>query len=215
MIAGLLVRHYKNYANLHFVPISDRASHMYSIFVGNNGVGKSAVLEAIDVVLNNRYWNVTAGMKKTEAYICPIYLIEKSKLEGDIASKVEIISNLLWSVDESVNPIFKSNEELKKWMEYKNRLKEKYETSHYFVMIGKLYDNSQAYVASLQDSVKKEIGYKLAVDEESAQKVLDEIKKEIEGLYRYIYIPVEESPNELLKLQNSAMQQLLNKNVLE
>ena len=114
MIAGLLLRHYKNYANLHFVPICDRAGHMYSIFVGNNGVGKSAVLEAIDVVLNNRYWNVTTGMKKTEAYICLIYLIEKGKISGEVADKIKIVSDWFWSVDESINPNFRTNDELKK-----------------------------------------------------------------------------------------------------
>lgn len=55
MISGILLRHYKNYGNLKFIPICDSTEYMYSVYVGNNGVGKSAILEALDVVLNDRH----------------------------------------------------------------------------------------------------------------------------------------------------------------
>lgn len=48
MIAAFLIRNYKNYANLNFIPIANDIENMFSMFIGNNGVGKSAVLEAID-----------------------------------------------------------------------------------------------------------------------------------------------------------------------
>lgn len=51
MIAAVLLRHYKNYGNVKFVPICDNANYRYSVYVGNNGVGKSAILEALDVEL--------------------------------------------------------------------------------------------------------------------------------------------------------------------
>jgi len=35
----------------------------YTVYVGNNGVGKSGILESLDVVLNNREWNTTSGAK--------------------------------------------------------------------------------------------------------------------------------------------------------
>ena len=43
MISGILLRHYKNYGNLKFIPICDSTEYMYSVYVGNNGVGKSAI----------------------------------------------------------------------------------------------------------------------------------------------------------------------------
>ena len=48
-IAAVLIRHYKNYDNVKFVPICDNPNYRYSVYVGNNGVGKSAILEALDV----------------------------------------------------------------------------------------------------------------------------------------------------------------------
>ena len=81
MIAAILIRNYKNYANLNFIPIANDIENMFSMFIGNNGVGKSAVLEAIDF-FNNRTWNVTQGTKKTEAYVCPLFLVPKSSVSS-------------------------------------------------------------------------------------------------------------------------------------
>ena len=52
------------------------------------------------------------------------------------------------------------------------------------------------------------------VDSENVQDVLNYIKQEIWNYYSYLYLPIEETPSESLKLQNKTMQQLLNKNVL-
>lgn len=81
MIAAILIRNYKNYANLNFISIANDIENMFSMFIGNNGVGKSAVLEAIDF-FNNRTWNVTQGTKKTEAYVCPLFLVPKSSVSS-------------------------------------------------------------------------------------------------------------------------------------
>jgi len=81
MIVGLLFRHYKNYGNIRFIPIIDDTNHKFSIFIGNNGVGKSAILEALDSALNNhRTWNTTQGEKKSESFICPLFMIPKNSI---------------------------------------------------------------------------------------------------------------------------------------
>lgn len=41
------------------------------------------------------------------------------------------------------------------------------------------------------------------------------LREQVYSLYSYLYIPVEESPTELLQLQNDTMQKLLNKDVLQ
>lgn len=94
MITAILLRHYKNYGNLKFIPICDSTQYMYSVYVGNNGVGKSAILEALDVVFNERTWNVTFNMKRVEAFICPLFLIDKTKISGGKQALFEVISNV-------------------------------------------------------------------------------------------------------------------------
>lgn len=214
MIAGVLLRHYKNYGNLHFIPICDSSEYKYSVYVGNNGVGKSAVLESLDVIMNSRDWNVTFNMKKNEAFICPIFLIEKEKIKRENAL-FDVISEFFWNVDESVNPNIRTNMELQKFLEYRDILKIKYERSCYLVLIGCQHDNfKEAFCATFQVALLKHIATKIVVSEDEAQEKLNYIKQQIVDLYNYLYIPVEESPNELLKLQNTTMQQLLNKNIL-
>lgn len=215
MITAILLRHYKNYGNLKFIPICDSTQYMYSVYVGNNGVGKSAILEALDVVFNERTWNVTFNMKRMEAFICPLFLIDKTKISGGKQALFEVISNFFWTVDESINANIKSNSELQSFLKYRDELKIKYEKTHYLVLMGVNFDNAKdAYCATFQNAVEKELSSKMVKSEEEAKSSLNEIKTIVYNLYSYLYIPVEESPNELLKLQNVTMQQLLNKNIL-
>ena len=122
MIAGVMLRHYKNYENVNFLPISDNLECKYTVYVGNNGVGKSGILESLDVVLNNREWNITSGAKKTEAFICPIFLIKKHNVNNNI-DKYEFISNYYWNVDESINPSIRSTAVMT-FLDFRNRIKE-------------------------------------------------------------------------------------------
>lgn len=45
MIVALLIRNFKIYQNINFLPISN--GKMFSALVGENGAGKSSVLEAL------------------------------------------------------------------------------------------------------------------------------------------------------------------------
>lgn len=85
MIIGLITRHYKIYKALNYIPISDQLDNNLSIYVGNNGVGKSSILEALNTLFNNGYWNKHKDGKQDETFICPVFLIEKekfNKMEG-------------------------------------------------------------------------------------------------------------------------------------
>lgn len=215
MIAGILLRHYKNYGNLKFIPICDSAEYMYSIYVGNNGVGKSAILEALDVVLNDRYWNVTIGMKKIEAYVCPLFLIEKKKVTDAKKHLFECVSDFFWKVDEKVNANIKGNLELQNLLKYKDGLREKYQNNYYCILIGVKHDNMrEAFCATFDGAVKTKMEKELLIKSEDVQEALNDLKQEIWNYYSYLYLPIEEAPTELLKLQNKTMQQLLNKNIL-
>ena len=46
MIVGIFLRHIKTYKGINFVPLSD--GEKFCGLVGNNGIGKSTVLEALD-----------------------------------------------------------------------------------------------------------------------------------------------------------------------
>jgi ABC-type Mn2+/Zn2+ transport system ATPase subunit len=212
MITGLLLRHYKNYENQRFIPLMDCPDHMFSIYIGNNGVGKSAILEALnEAFCNHRQWNVTQGVKKTDSYICPVFLIPKAQITGKVKANVEAVSNFFWSDEPDKNANVSTTAALKSFIDYKNSLKPMFSKSHYFVMVGTQYDTQGAFFASFNKNILNLLG---ETEEEQLSRA-NELKDSIFGLYSYLYIPVEESPAELLQLQNSTMQRLLNKDILQ
>lgn len=100
-------------------------------------------------------------------------------------------------------------------MDYRNRIKEKYETDYYLILIGTQISDRHSYFSSTFDSdFINKFTNNFNMEREEARNVLDEIKDEIFSRYNYLYIPVEQSLNELLKLENNEMQMLLNKNLL-
>jgi predicted ATP-binding protein involved in virulence len=52
MITSIFRRHFKLYKGITFIPISEGVG--LSSLIGENGVGKSSVLEAIDCALNKK-----------------------------------------------------------------------------------------------------------------------------------------------------------------
>lgn len=210
MIVSLLMRHYKNYSNMRFIPLLNDTEHMFTVYIGNNGVGKSAILEALDLVMNGRrLWNVAQGEKKTEAFICPVFLIPKSSIHSAKKKDIELVSDYFWSEEPDKSNVAVSSEEIKAFISYKNGLKESYKRSFYLILIGSSNDKQGAFFASFDNAVRKLLGE----DKEEQDKRANALKELVLGLYSYLYIPVEESPTELLQLQNVAMQKLLNKDV--
>lgn len=52
MIIGVILRNFKTYKNINYIPLSNGES--FSGFIGANGIGKSSILEALDCFFNNR-----------------------------------------------------------------------------------------------------------------------------------------------------------------
>jgi AAA15 family ATPase/GTPase len=110
MIISIFIKNFKIYKGINFIPISEGEN--FSSLIGENGVGKSSVLEALDFSLNGKNgneWPVNneakndGGLKGTNApYLTPVFLIKKSSLkqgkkdEIEFFEKAEKLSNYLW-----------------------------------------------------------------------------------------------------------------------
>ena len=55
MIVGLFIRNFKIYQNINYIPLSK--GKLFSAIVGENGAGKSSILEALNSYFNNFDWN--------------------------------------------------------------------------------------------------------------------------------------------------------------
>lgn len=219
MIVGVMLRHYKSYYNINFIPFLENTEVPYSVFIGNNGVGKSAILEAIDVFFNDREWNVNVNGKKQDAFICPVFLVKKEKFNEKYPEEINLmtsISDYFWDADEKANANISNNDHLMSFLRFKNKLKHDYREEHYLLMIGIEHENKNAYFNTFNGDIRKKIPERLLIEDvTNFEKQLINLKKHISDLYSYVYIPVEQSIQQTLKLENTEMQAFLSKNILE
>jgi AAA15 family ATPase/GTPase len=67
MLIGVLLRNYKSYKGINFIPISNGSG--FSAFIGKNGVGKSSILESLDNFFNGGSWNVNNRHLRKRKYL--------------------------------------------------------------------------------------------------------------------------------------------------
>lgn len=81
MISGVVIRNFKTYKGINYIPISNGSN--YCGLIGQNGIGKSSILEALDCFFNGKEWNKNIDANKSEAsYVMPIFLFDQNEFEG-------------------------------------------------------------------------------------------------------------------------------------
>ena len=64
MILGIILRNFKIYKSITYIPISN--GNRFCGLIGKNGIGKSSILEALDFYFNS---NNNKDFKKAEKFI--------------------------------------------------------------------------------------------------------------------------------------------------
>jgi len=215
MIIGTILRNIKTYSGINYIPLSN--GHSYCGLVGNNGIGKSSVLEAIDCVFNQKPWNHNivdkkSGFNTTQPHIVPIFMTKKDCISenNEIAEK---ISDYVWNCEESDflsqnKPHFSTFSEQRDIL-----LRDKFNEEYYLLPIGLSYDN----IPSLSIFNNRILGEILVEDFEKTNQTIqdDELKKlrplldEITNIYEYIYIPKDIDPENFAQLETREIQGLM------
>jgi predicted ATP-dependent endonuclease of OLD family len=197
MIIGLQVRHYKAYKNINFIPIGNE--HNFVAYSGENGAGKSSILEALDTFLNNKNWLLTKQEKSSDSYICPLFLIPKEEVKR-MSSDFENISNFFWNLEKK--------DKADKFFEIRNSLSSDMKDSHYLIFLGENYDKKLEipFGKSIMDSFKENL------DEKFSEK---NFLKELKSIYSYVYIPVEIDSEQFTKIETVEMQKIFNKEIID
>ncbi|ACO87251.1 AAA family ATPase [Clostridium botulinum] len=215
MIIGLFIRHYKVYQGVNYIPICDEYDNKFTSFIGDNGVGKSSTLEALNTYFNNGYWNITKGTKKSQAFIAPVFLIKKTDLlkkiskSPDMIKYIEFLSAYFWFVTIEANSNL-NKPEYKNFFLQRDELKEKFNVDEYYLLlIGMEYDNKSKINFI---TFNKDLDSKIPGDLTSFNK--DLILEAIRGYYKYIYIPVQTSSSDILRIESKEIQNLMNSNIL-
>lgn len=215
MIIGIFLRNIKTYSGINYIPLSN--GHSYCGLVGNNGIGKSSVLEAIDCIFNQKTWNYNIVVKKrglitTRPHIVPIFLIKKECITENIEI-AEKISEYTWRCEES-DFLAQNKPHFNVFAEQREILiRDNFNKDHFLLPIGLSYEN----IPNLSIFNNRCLG-EILVDgfDKSNQTIQDDdLKKtlplfeEITSAFEYIYIPKDIDHENFAQLETREIQGLM------
>lgn len=233
MIVGLFLRNYKSFKNQHYIPISLENNSCY--FIGENGVGKSSILSALDTLLNNSDISKldvnnelkSSGYDSREPFIVPVFLIEKEKTKKhpSMIKLLEVISSITWQVEfEDFNSLQRPLAE--KFTNHRNILSKKYsENTHYLIPIGFSKNKPTEMpvpTMSIFDSIvdyDEELNELTQYTTSSRQKrysftdTLARVLLYVREIYDFIYLPAEITVSSYSKIEGALSQSLLGDNI--
>jgi predicted ATPase len=223
MIISLIIRHFKIYKGINYIPLSDGTK--FSSILGENGAGKSSILESLDCVFNKKPftdWSINFEAKaegssgENSPHIIPIFLIQKSKLRNTIKAdqnlfqKASLLSDYLWNTSDN-----KNIDSIKEFYIQREELKAKFDKDEYFLLlVGRKYKSNDNFFGSYQNTLT-------FINDATHIKYTDkELEDYFSGFYEYIishysylYIPVETDVQTYTKLETQDMQRLMDKNI--
>ena len=211
MIIGLLFRHYKCYKGTKFFPFQIQSLKNLSVFIGNNGAGKSSILEALDTYFNNREWTIHYDVKKAEAFVAPVFIYSKEKAEKIFSKQsieyLEIISSCIWNIPMSANSSYKKYYE--SFFQLRDKLSSLKET-HYIFFFTKEYGEAFLTFTPFDKYIKETLINKFG---KFTNKQINILRDELLKHLSYLYIPVEASISDFLRLETREMQELMDKDI--
>lgn len=220
MIIGVFLRNFKTYAGINYIPLTN--GHSFCGLVGNNGIGKSSVLESLDCLLNNKAWNYNLAVKRSgittvKPYIVPIYLLPLEKISEANEEIAKRINNCMWHIEDSdIAPLNRSH--FKTFREQRESLREKYDIENWMLIpLGLSYDavpsisifNTAKFVEVISsDKTKNQL------QDEDLKSFLP-LHEELKELFEYIYIPKDIDPENFTQLETREIQSLMGRTLNE
>lgn len=229
MLIGLYVRHIKVYKNITFIPIGSK--YNFVTYLGENGVGKSTILESLDCFFNNKNYSINKSAlndgistKNNEPFVTPVFAIKKDKISR-LKKEFEILSDYFWDINIKDLPartknITKDFFELRENLINRNCSKE----SHYLLVIGDGINNKKSYhFGPFQNSILSFFAKKKNNESQQNEEIEEDILKylpknlliELKDIYSYVYIPVELEAKSFTKIETIEMQKIFNKEIKE
>lgn len=215
MIVGLFLRNFKTYEKFNFISFSEGKNEKLNLFIGNNGAGKSSVLEALDVFFNAREFILNDNARSRDASVTPVILIKKEKLnpflKPEILEFTETLSTFIWN--ESLTSLYGSNPSMELFSEMRENLKTNIRSDDYYLLLfGHELSKKDYSLISLETKAESKFA-EIGIDSEKLKRLLNSLVQITINQYNYIYIPVETSITDFLKLEASGMQSLMNKDL--
>lgn len=223
MIVSIFLRHFKIYKGINYLPISEGVG--FSSIIGENGCGKSSILEALDFCFNKKGatdWPVNNEAKSDGIsgdnfpFIVPVFLIHKNKLRKENKPDLEqynnakSLSDFLWKTTIKAKGKFYDD-----FYKHRDELSNIYDPEEYLLLfVGKKYNDPGVYFGSFHNQLTfiNDKPHETYEDTE-LQKFFKGFYEYINSHYSYIYIPVETDVQTYTKLETQDMQKLMDKNI--
>lgn len=223
MIVSIFLRHFKIYKGINYLPISEGVG--FSSIIGENGCGKSSILEALDFCFNKKGatdWPINNEAKSDGIsgdnfpFIVPVFLIHKNKLRKENKPDLEqynnakSLSDFLWRTTIKAKGKFYDD-----FYKHRDELSNIYNPEEYLLLfVGKKYNDPGVYFGSFHNQLTfiNDKPHETYEDTE-LQKFFKGFYEYINSHYSYIYIPVETDVQTYTKLETQDMQKLMDKNI--
>ncbi len=222
MIIGTIVRNIKTYSGINYIPLT--FGQTFSGLVGNNGIGKSSVLEALDSFFNGRQWNLNivtkkSGLSTTRPHIVPVFMLKIGDISSDNSDLAKRLSDYIWQLEES-DILSQNRDQFRTFFEQLSIIKREHNQADTLLLpLGFTHDNT----VSLSFFNTKKLGELLITDFDKSQQSLNDeetkqfepLVQELKTLIEYIYIPKDIDPENFAQLETKEIQSLMGETLTE
>lgn len=206
MIIGVAIKNFKVYRTIEYVPLS-RGSKFTGL-IGQNGVGKSTVLEALDCFFNdNKQWAKNINQYDEDSWVMPLFAFKKADTNFEHSTAfLQRLTQYVISGELSTDAI--GNNFLSAAGQLRNSLSEEFKENYYLLPISK-NSNGEFGLGVFNTQVCKNTIMEAFDAGEDINSVLSEIYHKVNELISYIYIPKEVTPTQFARFENEGFQKLL------
>jgi len=210
MILAAILRNYKCYKGINIIPFGNDSLDYLNIIIGNNGVGKSAILEGLDTLFNDAQWIVNNEIrgKKEDVSVGAVMLIEKNraaeKLDAREKQILAKVSDFFWNVEDA-NPTLR---QYAKFFDLRNSFLDR-KDDYYLIVVGREFEHKDLLFLTFTSLLRSS----LDIEPKPENYTLSKLLYKVLSFYTYIYIPVETSISDFVKLQNQSFQTLMDTSV--
>ena len=213
MIIGLILRNFKVYKNIRYIPLSNGSN--FNGFIGMNGIGKSSILEALDCFFNSKPWILNIDTKQnSDSWVMPVIALKKAEFpleELDVFA--DKISNYVLSDDESGNNIERFNYQ-EHISDLRANIPEKIKHDHYILPICLDGDRNVGLGIFNTTNFKKNV-FDENLSEEEQNTLCTDLYNKVISLLTYVYVPKDIERERFVSFENKDLQHLMGKELID
>ena len=214
MIIGLIIRNFKVYKKINYIPLSKGSN--FNGLIGMNGIGKSSILEALDCFFNQKPWILNIESKYlNESWVMPVIALKKSDFDfEDLKELAEKVTSYVLSDDEGKNAVENKNyaEHIKS---LRNNIPSNLKQDYYILPICLDGNFDVSFGIFNTQHFKQSVFLDVQDDDEKQRKQYKLLYDKILSMLTYVYVPKDIEAERFVSFENRDLQHLIGKELTE